>query len=129
MLRALQTGLTVAFIGLSDAACCSLIGVETSGTSMARSENETVGTRRFAHPTTLDCFVTPLLAMTTRIVVRRMDRSPFLPLRELLGEKFRQHLDARGARAARRGDEMQGTLGLPPAFEDHLDIAGGDHVA
>ena len=42
---------------------------------------------------------------------------------------FRQHLDARGARAAGRRHQMHRAFGLFPAFQDHLDFAGTDRIA
>lgn len=48
---------------------------------------------------------------------------PLPRFRKMLRQKIRQHLDAGGARAAGRGDEMHRALGLMPAFQDHLDLA------
>src|SRR5258707_971885 len=39
---------------------------------------------------------------------------PLLPLRKMLRQKIRQHLDAGGARAAGRRHQMHRTLGLLP---------------
>jgi hypothetical protein len=50
-------------------------------------------------------------------------------LRKLLRQKLRQHFDARGPRAAGRGDQMHGAFRLVPAFQDHLDLAGCDGIA
>ena len=46
----------------------------------------------------------------------------------MLQQKIRQHLDTGGTRAAGRGDEMHGALGLLPAFQDHLDLARADRI-
>src|SRR6185312_1798155 len=52
-----------------------------------------------------------------------------LPLRELAREIIGEHLDARGARAAGRGDEMHRAFGLLPALENDLDLTRRHRVA
>src|SRR5437588_7729012 len=51
-----------------------------------------------------------------------------LPLREMLRQKIRQHLDACRARAARWRHQMHRALDLLPAFQNHFDLARRDCV-
>src|SRR5689334_5275585 len=55
--------------------------------------------------------------------------SALLPLRKLLRQKLRQHLDAGGPRAAGRRHQMHRAFRLLPAFQDHLDLARTDRIA